>query len=143
MKSMKNLNLAKKLGKTSWGGASATLRKMPMWQRIVSAIVAFLLVFLLWPADAAKTLTAWANDTEAAATTEEVTEPEPEADDPGGEEAEEPAEEAEQAEDIAESEAEGEKESHEDFDDANDENANFPDANNPVPNAAELCGPFE
>lgn len=85
MKSIKNLNLAEKLGKSSWGGASATLRKMPMWQRIVSAIVAFLLVFLLWPADAAKTITAWANDTEAAQTTEEgATDPDPESPDPGG-----------------------------------------------------------
>ena len=93
MKSFKNLNLGKKLGKTSWGGASATLRKMPIWQRIVSAIVAFLLVFLLWPAESAKTITAWAGENvQASEITEEASEPEvePEAesDDSGGEEAE-------------------------------------------------------
>ena len=69
------------------------LRRMPLWQRVISAIMAVLLVFLLWPADAAKTLTAWATDAEATPTTEEATpEADPEADDPGtgGEESDDP-----------------------------------------------------
>ena len=41
--------------------AVAYLRRMPMWQRVVSAVMAVLLAFLLWPADAAKTFRAWAD----------------------------------------------------------------------------------
>ena len=85
MKAFKKFKSMTNQGEKFGGEAVKVLRKMPMWQRIVSAIVAFLLVFLLWPADAAKTITAWANDAETQVATEEgVTDPDPESPDPGG-----------------------------------------------------------
>lgn len=86
---MKTESIANAKHASSKKTAVTFLRRMPLWQRLISAIMAVLLVFLLWPADAAKTLTAWATDSEASPTTEEAT---PEADDPGsgGEEADDP-----------------------------------------------------
>lgn len=53
--------------------AVAYLRRMPIWQRVVSAVMAFLLAFLLWPADAAKTFRAWADAATEAVAEQEVT----------------------------------------------------------------------
>lgn len=52
--------------------AVAYLRRMPMWQRVVSAVMAVLLAFLLWPADAAKTFRAWADAAAEAAAEQEA-----------------------------------------------------------------------
>ena len=150
MKAFKKFKSMTNQGEKFGGEAVKVLRKMPMWQRIVSAIVAFLLVFLLWPADAAKTITAWANDAETQVATEEgVTDPDPESPDPGGggEESDDPEVNPEPDPEI-EPEAEpeesaGSETSAESFDQETDENANFLDASNPVPNLTEVCGPFE
>lgn len=129
------------------GEAVKVLRKMPMWQRIVSAIVAFLLVFLLWPADAAKTITAWANDAETQVATEEgVTDPDPESPDPGGggEESDDPEVDPESSDQPEVEDISGDSETDEGFEDGEfDENAIYLDATNPVPNITENCGPYE
>lgn len=149
MKAFKNFSSMLNHGENLRGEHAKVLRKMPMWQRIVSAIVAFLLVFLLWPAESAKTITAWAGENaQATQTTEEAADPV--ADDPGGEvdpEVDpvpdpEPEPEVDPADDPQE-EA-GEEATFEDSENAEfDENAIYLDSNAPVNGVQESCGPFE
>ena len=95
MKKGKSVNFKNAKHSTSQSKAVTFLKVMPMQQRVVCAIMAVLLVFLLWPANAAKTIVAWGDAAaaaieEATATEEVVT---PEAEDPGGTTTDTPAEE--------------------------------------------------
>ena len=99
MKKGKSVNFKNAKHSTSQSKAVTFLKVMPMWQRVVCAIMAVLLVFLLWPANAAKTIVAWGDAAaaaiEEASSTEEVVTPEGEgeAEDPGGTTTDTPAEE--------------------------------------------------
>lgn len=119
--------------------AVAYLRRMPMWQRVVSAVMAVLLAFLLWPADAAKTFRAWADAAAEAAAEQEAAIVE---DDSGGTESEADVGGEEATDEFAEADEES-LAADEDSAIPHEDGEIFTEDGSPVPNAnPEACGPY-